>query len=293
MRKLVAVVAAGLLAAGCSVGVGFGVSLPVGSNVSVSLDKKVWSSEEIADEVVWSGEMVVKKPVTVKKGGTLKILPGTKVEFDVPAVEHEEKGHEHTDHENAWVFVEGKVIAEGEPQRKIIFTSAKDFSASEKTDAFAVIEAQSSSFTNVVFERCGWAVHLHDTPGARFADSTFRGNYGGVRFKGDKVAFSGNLFEKNRIGVRVIASDGAAFERNEFAGNLTGIFFREEVTDAKVTGNIFANEEYDIKLGEAQEKDVVALGNTWKNSGRLGETIYDGVDSPGIGRVVLEGANGR
>lgn len=284
-------VATALCMAGCSVGLG--VSFPLGGNVSLSAEKKVWSAGEIDGETVWSGEMVVKKPVTVKKGATLKILPGTKVEFDVAQVDHNAAGHHHEDAENSWVYVEGKVIAKGEPERKIIFTSAKDMSQHGDVDAFTVIASQGAEFSNVVFEKCGWSVHLHDTPGALFSSSVFRGNYGGIRFKGDGVTFDGNLFEKNHIGVRAIAAKAPAFINNEFRGNITGIFLREEVSEAKITGNKFADEEYDIKLGEEQKYDVTALGNEWKAKGRLAEVIYDGSDSEGVGRVITEETNGR
>lgn len=292
MRRIaVAVVLSSLAFCGCSVGLG--VSFPIGANVSLSAEKKVWSSEEIDKETVWSGEMVVKTPVTVKKGATLKILPGTKVEFDVPDTDHGKADHKHEDSENSWVFVQGKVVAKGEPDRRIIFTSARDMSAHGDRDAFTVIEAEGAEFANVVFEKAGWAVHLHDTPGALFSDSIFRNNYGGVRFKGDGVTFSGNLFENNRIGVRAIAAKGAAFTKNEFRENMTGIFLREEITSPIITGNKFADTEYDIKLGEEQKNDVSALGNEWKAKGRLAEAIYDGADSEGVGRVITEETNGR
>lgn len=292
MRKTAAgMVLAAFALAGCSVGLG--VSFPIGTNVTLSAEKKVWSSEEITKETVWSGEMVVKKPVTVKKGATLKILPGTKVEFDVADADHGAAGHKHEDSENSWVYVEGRVIAKGEPDRKIIFTSARDMSAKGDRDAFTIIEAEGAEFSHAVFEKAGWAVHLHDTPGAFFSSSIFRSNYGGVRFKGDGVTFDGNLFENNRIGVRAIAAKEPVFTNNDFKGNQTGIFLREEVTAPKIAGNKFADSEYDIKLGEEQKSDVTALGNEWAAKGRLSEVIYDGADSEGVGRVVTEETHGR
>ena len=77
-------------------------------------------------------------------------------------------------------------------------------------------------------------------------------------------------------------------EENTFSGNLTGIFFREGVETAVVRRNNFDNQEYDIKLGEAQTSHVDAAENWWnaRQKGLLAERIYDANDAKGVGRVM-------
>lgn len=236
----------------------------------------------VAGEAVWSGELVVTRPVRVEKGAVLRIAPGAKILFDI----------EGADPSLPWIDVAGKIAAEGTSGEKIRIKPAKSMAKYHSHDMFSVVEAEGAVFRNVVFEEAGWAVHLHDTPGAVFEGCEFSKGYGGVRFKSDGVVFSGNTFEGNRIGVRLINSRSPLFRGNAFSGNLTGIFFREGVEDAVLEGNGFDDLEYDVKLGERQDRDVLAAGNRWRTGqgGGPGEFIYDREDDPSLGRVIVEDA---
>jgi len=266
-----------LLLVGCLLGLG--VPFAAGAVSAADAPPAMVAGAMIEGESVWSGEVLVKSPVLVGKGATLRILPGTKVVFDLPQEAAKAP----------WVLVEGAISVEGEKGRKALFTSASGKAGEEGQDMFSVQKAARASFSHAVFEHAGWAVHLHETGGAAFTGCEFRSNYGGVRFKSDGLAMTGNLFTENTIGVRAINSASPRFTGNTFRGNLTGIFLREGVEGALVKGNDFDDVEYDIKLGEGQTFDVDARGNSWKaaREGGLGDLLYDGHDSAGLGMIIL------
>lgn len=229
----------------------------------------------------WSGEIRVTGPVVVPKDVTLTLQPGTRVSFDLPepAADTDPK---------PWILVLGTIEAEGSASEPIVFTSAGR--RNEIENMIDVREGARARFRSCIFEKGPWGLHLHEAK-ADVEACVFRGNYGGVRFKGGDVRLRENRFEENEIGVRCWKAS-PAIDGNTFVRNRTGIFFREQVEGAFVRGNRFENDEYDVKLGEMQTTDVDARGNWWKAAGTgfLQERIFDGADSEGVGRVITEPA---
>ncbi len=228
----------------------------------------------------WSGDVRLVEPVIVTRTGTLTLQPGTRIYFDLPdpAPNHER---------DPWVLVLGSLVALGTEEHPILFIDVQN-RQNELDDMIQVQEAKEVHFRHCVFERGPWGLHIHGTS-VDVTDCTFRSNYGGVRFQGGEVVLRGNRFEGNRIGVRCLSAS-PVIEQNAFVGNLTGVFFREGVQDAVLRSNNFDNREYDVKLGEGQVHDVAAPGNWWKaaEDAALQERIYDGQDSDGVGRVVVD-----
>lgn len=237
-----------------------------------------WKEKLIYGSSRWSGDVVVRQPLVVAKTGTLTIEAGTRVFFDVPPTLREETPV-------PWVLVHGKLLVLGTPESPVTFSSVS-IRDDERTDAFSIQGAKEARFLSAVFERLGWGIHLHDTP-AEIYGCDFRDNYGGMRFKSDGMKLSGNLFERNRIGVRLLDSKDVILSGNTFRDNLTGIFFRQAIQGALVERNNFADLEYDVKLGEGQVESVQAANNFWKAQaeGHLAEKIYDAEDSQGLGQV--------
>lgn len=228
----------------------------------------------------WSGDVRLARPLVVTKSATLTLLPGTRVFFDVPepAAEGDRQ---------PWILVLGSLVAVGTAERPISFTCVTP-RRNELDDMVQVQEGRESHLRHCVFERGPWALHVHGTP-VRVESCTFRANYGGVRFQGDPLTLRGNRFEGNTIGVRCLKAS-PVIEENVFAGNLAGLFFREGVERAVVRRNDFANQEYDVKLGEMQTADVDAARNWWGLPAgvALADRLYDGTDSPGLGRVLVD-----
>lgn len=230
--------------------------------------------------VTWSGDVHLVRPLIVTRAASLTLLPGTRVFFDIPEPATDQD-------RQPWILVLGQIIAVGSEEAPISFTSVHP-RRNELDDMIQVQKAKETHLRFCTFERGPWALHIHETL-AEVESSTFRGNYGGVRFQGDKVVLRGNRFEGNTLGVRCLKSS-PVMEENTFTGNTTGVFFREGVQGAVVRRNGFEDLEYDIKLGEGQTADVDASQNWWgpPRKAPLADRLYDGNDSPGLGRVLVD-----
>ncbi|MEW6488816.1 MAG: right-handed parallel beta-helix repeat-containing protein [Thermodesulfobacteriota bacterium] len=236
----------------------------------------------IYSNTVWSGDLLVERPVIVARTATLTVAPGTRVYFDLPepAADKDRK---------PWVLVQGALVAIGSGERPISFAPVKA-TRNEWDDMIFIEGAKEAHLAYCTFAQGPWGLHIHDTP-ADVTHCEFRGNYGGVRFQGGRVVLRGNRFLDNQVGVRCLKASPVV-EENHFSGNLTAIFFREGVTGAVLRRNNFDNREYDVKLGEGQATDVDATGNWWSpgKDGGSGRRIYDaGVDAA-LGRVQVEPA---
>lgn len=236
----------------------------------------------IYSNTVWSGDLLVERPVVVARTATLTVAPGARVYFDLPepAADKDRK---------PWVLVQGALVAIGSAERPIFFAPVKPV-RNEWDDMIVIEGAKEAHLTYCTFAQGPWGLHIHDTP-ADVTRCEFRGNYGGVRFQGGRVILRQNRFLDNRIGVRSLKAS-PVLEENTFSGNLTGVFFREGVTGAVLRRNNFDNREYDLKLGEGQVADVDAAGNWWSpgRSGGSGRRIYDAAVDASLGRVQVEPA---
>lgn len=271
-RWLMGLVALGLLG-GCS-GLGKPVQLKVPELAYVADQHILWAP------TTWSGDVRVVVPIIVTRTGSLTLQPGTRVFFDLP---EPVPGKD----PEPWILVQGTLVALGSAEKPILFTAVEQ-RTSELYDMINVQDAKEAHLRNCEFERGPWALHVHNTP-VEVLDSTFRNNYGGVRFQGDKIVLRGNRFENNRIGMRGLKGS-PVIEENVFTNNLTGLFFREGIVNPVVRNNSFDNREYDVKLGEAQTQDVDAARNWWASAAkaRPGDRIFDGEDSAGLGFVATD-----
>jgi nitrous oxidase accessory protein NosD len=91
----------------------------------------------------------------------------------------------------------------------------------------------------------------------------------------------------NGIGIRDFRGN-AVIAGNAITGNGTGIFVREKGGGLTVRGNnIFANADYNVRVGDFNDEDVDARENWW-GAGDPGATILDARQEPGIGTVRYE-----
>jgi len=266
-------VALALVAAGCA-----GVSPP--ARIRVPEGARTVERHILYESTTWRGDVRVVRPVIVTRNATLTVLPGTRVFFDLPDPRPGER-------RDPWIRILGTLVALGTEEQPILFTSVP-LRNNELDNMVDLDRAKEAHFRYCTFERGPWGVHAHETP-VEFERCTFRGNYGGLRFQGGRVVVRRCRFEGNRIGIRCLNAS-PVIEENEFLDNLTAVFFRQGVRGAVVRRNNFASREYDIKLGEAQTEDVEARENWWRAAarGRLSEVIFDGADSQGVGRVVVD-----
>ncbi|MEW6487305.1 MAG: right-handed parallel beta-helix repeat-containing protein [Thermodesulfobacteriota bacterium] len=258
----------------------WGAPPPEVARFDVPHEARIVAGQTLSGSPIWSGDLRVVGPVVVPTGAALTLQPGTRVFFDLPETEELEP-------DSAWITVHGRIHAEGTEEAPILFTPVEP-RQNPLENMVDVREAQDARFRHCVFRRGPWGLHLHDTRGTVEA-CRFWDNYGGVRGRGGEIVLRANRFEGNRIGVRLWRAS-PVIEGNSFVANLTGIFFRQEVEGALVRHNNFGDLEYAVKLGELQTSDVDASNNWWgaADSTALAQKIFDGADSEGVGRVIVE-----
>jgi hypothetical protein len=228
-----------------------------------------WPARSVSADITWYGDIIVKNTTTVLKGATLTVKPKTKVEFA----------------ESSGLVIRGRIIAVGDHDGKITFTSLHKKGASA-WEEILLDSANGSMIAHCEFEYATWGIHSHFTR-LLVSDSRFRRNYGGMRFMSGPVEVKHSRFEDNYIGLRSYKGK-ALIAENVITGNEIGIFVREKGSGLTVTrNNIFANSGYNMRVGDANDEDVNARENWW-GSGNPADAIYDGRTEPDIGKVLYE-----
>lgn len=228
-----------------------------------------WPLASIETPSTWRGDIAIGKAVTVTPGTVLKLVPRTRILFA--------KG--------TGLVVKGRIIAEGEKTGRIFFTSAHAKGAAD-WDEILLEHADGSKFTHCVFEYANWGIHSHFTRLA-VADSLFRNNTGGIRFRSGPVEIKHSVFTDNGTGIRAYRGH-AIIAENVITRNGNGIFVREKGGGLTIRGNnLFANTDYNVRIGDFNDEDVDARENWWGSEDPR-TTILDGRNEPGIGIVRYE-----
>lgn len=228
-----------------------------------------WPLQTVSSDTTWRGEIIISANTSVMNNATLKIEPGTTVRFA----------------RGTGLLIKGRMLAEGKPEQKIVFTSIEKKSASE-WDEIQLEYATGSVISNCIFEYANWGLHSHFT-NLTVSNSHFTNNFGGMRFRSGPVEIKESVFEHNSIGIRSYIGN-AVIRNNVIARNETGIFVREKGGGLSITrNNIFDNSNYNIRVGDFNNEDVPARDNWWGSTEPLA-TLFDGRSEPGIGNVLFE-----
>jgi hypothetical protein len=204
----------------------------------------------IEGERTWEGEIRVTEPVTVEKGATLRIRPGT-----VILLSGEDRDGDGCRDGSLQVF--GTLLVEGEKGRPIRFSRLDPGNAWEEIflkDAAAVIRY-------AIFEGGNWGLHVHDGD-VKVEHAVFRNNGGGARLRGAGAVFSRSTFRGNGIGLR-FWDGGPEVSRSVVEGNGIGLFYREGTGGGKIRGNRISNREWNVKIGDWVTGDLDVSGNFW------------------------------
>lgn len=219
--------------------------------------------------IVWQGTVPIAKAFTVPKSTTLEIRPGTKVIFA--------KGGS--------LVIQGALRAVGQAGKEIVFTS-KGKNAPGQWHEIMFEEAAESRMEHCIVESAQWGVHSHETR-LSIVNCTFRGNEGGLRFRGGPLSIRQSRFAGNGIGLRSYQGEGSIAEC-DITENEIGLFVREKGSGLSIThSNFFNNRSYNIRVGDFNDEDVKASDNWW-GSDDPAATIFDGRIEPGVGRVLFE-----
>jgi ubiquinone/menaquinone biosynthesis C-methylase UbiE len=261
------------------------------------IDNIVYPVDSMIDtDTVWKGNVIINGKVSVKRGVTLTIEPGTIVKFNKLDRDNNGVG-------DGEIMVEGRIIARGTSQDRIIFTSdekmpkAKDWSyvlllATGEDNIFEYCEFQ--------YAFSGLQVHYSN---AKVTDCLFDKNYEGIRFSRTNIFMQYNSFLNNNIGLRYTMLGGKVIiENNLVSNNNVGVLFRQQHVNSVDfdempkaaeqpifrSNNIFKNREYNLKFGDGQSMDIDVTNNWWgeKQKERIENFIFDKKRDSSLGQAI-------
>ncbi|MBI4698143.1 MAG: right-handed parallel beta-helix repeat-containing protein [Nitrospirae bacterium] len=228
-----------------------------------------WPLKDISADVTWHTDTGISENTTVNFGATLVLTPGIRILFS----------------KDAGLDINGRIIAQGRKDERIVFTSVKTGDDS-RWDELLLNHADGSVFSYCDFENAAWAIHSHFT-NLSISDSRFKNNLGGLRFRSGPVEIRRSLFAENSTGIRAYFGN-AMIKENVIVNNETGIFVRERGDGLIIRkNNIYSNTNYNIRSGDFNADDIDARENWWGTQNPA-ETFFDGRTEEGIGKVIYE-----
>jgi hypothetical protein len=225
-----------------------------------------WPLKTVQTDTQWQEPVILEETVTVEHGTDLAVFPGARILFA----------------RGAGLVIKGRIFARGEKHSPVLFSS-RNSNPEEQWDEIRLEHANGSVFSNCIIEHATWALHVH------FTDLTVEGcsivnNHGGLRFRSGPVEIRRSYFQGNEIGLRTNMGLGILSD-SIVTGNRIGIFVREKGSRMKIhNNNIFANDDYNIRVGDFNDEDVDARDNWWGGADP-GDTIFDERFEPDIGTV--------
>ncbi|MBI4652274.1 right-handed parallel beta-helix repeat-containing protein [Candidatus Desantisbacteria bacterium] len=237
----------------------------------------------IEKDTVWENEIIIKGLAVIKEGAVLKIMPGTKVKFVKIDLNNDKIG-------DGELVIEGKIIAIGEPEKPIIFTSFEKNPAKKDWTFVYIDRNQDFIIENCVFSYAFTGLQIHYSKG-EIKNNIFENNFEGLRYSTDKIFIHNNIFHNNTYGIRFESRRSEAeISYNEITENTYGIFsvMRSLIEENKIiNNNIYNNHKYNFIMGMEQTDDISAPSNWWGkvDSAEINDLIYDKNDDPSIGEV--------
>ena len=257
----------------------------------------VYAADSMIDtDTMWKGNVTINGKVSVKRGITLTIEPGTVVRFNKLDRDNNGVG-------DGEIMVEGRIIARGTSRDRIIFTSAEKMPKAKNWSYILLLATGADN----IFEYCefqyafsGLQVHYSN---AKVTDCLFHKNYEGIRFSRTNIVMQYNGFLNNDVGLRYTMLEGKVIiENNVISNNNVGVLFRRQHVNSvdfdetpKVaeqplfrSNNIYGNREYNLKVGDGQSMDIDVTNNWWgeKQKERIEEFIFDKKKDSSLGRAV-------
>nr|MBF0222379.1 right-handed parallel beta-helix repeat-containing protein [Desulfobulbaceae bacterium] len=229
----------------------------------------VWPVALVPTDISWYGTVRVLDRVTVPLDVTLSVMAGSVVEFG----------------DSVGMDVYGAIQGKGLVDKRISFTSIAKKGAND-WDEISLDRALGSFFENCDFSYATWGVHSHYT-NLIVNQCQFVSNDGGMRFRSGPVTIKNSVFQKNRIGMRAYLAFGD-ISHNIVTNNEMGIYIREKGDGLTISqNNIYANDRYNMRLGDFNKSDVDARNNWWGGISVL-DTVFDRNREPYIGNVLFD-----
>ena len=254
-------------------------------------------NQVISTDTVWQGNILIKGVVSVKRGATLTIRPGTLIRFS--RIDQDNNGVG-----DGEILIEGRLLARGTRDKRIVFTSAEE---NPQTNDWSYVQFLSAENDNVIeyckFEWAYAGVMVHYA-NVKIADNIFTNNYKGLHFNTANLSVDHNTFINNKIGIRFMRFEGnISVSNNTIQHNDVGVLFvRQHINavDFRKLGkswepprffnnNICENHEYNISLGDGQDQEINISNNWWGEikKEKIVQTIYDNEEDSELSRVIF------
>ncbi len=228
----------------------------------------------------WQGRHRIDSFLEVPPGTTLRLAPGTVLEF----VREDRDGDGYGDN---GLHVYGRIVAEGGEAGPVVFTSAEGDPAPGDWAGLLLDNSRDNVFEDCVFEYARHAFHSHFSS-ARIVRSRIENNIEGTRLGDSRFEIAWSLIRGNvSKGINFRASANH-IHHNSITGNGTGIFLFERDTESVIERNsIHGNEGYDFRLGDFYVGGIRLRDNWWGTADvdEIRRKIYEGEGSGAPGRV--------
>lgn len=245
-------------------------------------------------DTTWSGEILIKGDVEVAEKATLTIMPGTTVRFAKIEPFGPEKLYPEEEKDNHFprleLFVRGKMIAKGEKDKKITFTSVEKEAKPGDWGGLNFNTSVDNVVENCVIMYADTGVHAHSSK-VTVMNSEFKYNGTAIGNKNLKdnpvkceIAVERNLITENGGGV--IVGDGMKVLHNEISKNQFFGVYGKNLADGTVQfnnisgngkgaimyavkaitltdNNIVDNTDYNLSMLEGQANDLAFPKNWW------------------------------
>lgn len=269
-------------------------------NVDEISDKTYDADTSLDRDTLWKGNITINGRVAVKKGVTLTIAPGAVISFKKLDRDNNGIG-------DGELMVEGRIIARGTPESRILFTSAEKDPAMNDW-SYVIIHATGA---DNVFEYCAFQYSYSGMQvlysNARITDCLFRYNLMGLRYNRANIVLEHNTFTDNSVGFKFARLEGNAVVRyNQITRNDVGILYQQPqqktvdwdadvlpAADLKLPvitdNNIFGNREYNFKLGERKAIDLNFPNNWWGSisAEAIEDLLFDRKQDDSLGKVTF------
>ena len=271
-------------------------SLTVNSQPSGSQNQGFKVDSIINKDTIWKGNIVIDEMVVVKKGVTLTIAPGTIISFN-------KRDRDKNGIGDSGIIVEGRILAHGTKDKKIIFTSASEKPEPRDWSYIMVLTAGPDnifSYCEVHYAFTGLQIQYSN---AKITDCFFNKNYEGLRFNSSNLVVEHNSFLNNTVGIGFAGLDGKVIIRNNIiSNNNVGVLFmrprvnpvefkkQQKIVEMPLleNNNINSNHEYNFKIGEDQSKDIDVSNNWWGSMKKetIEELLFDKKKNYSLGQVI-------
>jgi parallel beta-helix repeat protein len=233
-------------------------------------------------DTLWSGTVPVDGLVHIRKGATLTLLPGTRVEF---AARRFRPRDEHEGFVAPGISVVAVSLKKGTEEFPITFTSETRPSRPDSWDKILFSFSGGNRFRHCVFEGARYAFHAHFSE-ISVRKCLFRGNEEGVRLGTSRVTIEDSVFTGNEVRGINFRECRNEIRRNLVFGNGDGIFLHSKDSQSVIRENaVYGNRGYNLRLGDLHSEDIDVSGNWWGTpvEKEARETVYDGRNLEGLG----------